>query len=53
MARSTVLKAVQEQEKGWIALVSGHEQIVYDPDQGCLCTMSGAKTRLECFIETV
>uniref|UniRef100_A0A8C6X074 Malic enzyme n=1 Tax=Neogobius melanostomus TaxID=47308 RepID=A0A8C6X074_9GOBI len=39
-------------EEGWRTLVSSHQQIVCDPDQGCLCTMTRAKAGLKFFIET-
>lgn len=44
---------VQEQKKRWKALVSGHKQIVCDPDQSGLRTMGSTETRLEFFIETM
>lgn len=38
---------IQENEKGWGAAISRHQEVVRNPDQSCFCAVGGAETRLK------
>ena len=46
-------REVEKDEEGGGAGVRGHQEVVCDSDESCLCAVGGAETGLEFFIQII
>lgn len=44
-------REVEKDEEGGGAGVRGHQEVIGDSDESCLCAVGGTETRLEFFVQ--